>query len=62
MDRQRARSASGKAPPGWKLAVKPVGIICFEDGKADKSLRPDLSTLGPTPEKHREKWGTTDDN
>src|SRR5215207_172951 len=46
-----------QAPMSWKKAIKPDGIISFEDGKAYKSMRRHLTSRGMTPEQYREKWG-----
>src|SRR5829696_7638969 len=44
-------------PMSWKKAIKPDGIISFEDGKQYKSTKRHLTTRGMTPEQYREKWG-----
>ena len=44
-------------PMSWKKAIKPDGIISFEDGKQYKSMKRHLTTRGMTPEQYREKWG-----
>src|SRR5215212_4475465 len=46
-----------EAPMSWKKAIKPDGIISFEDGKSYKSMKRHLTGLGLTPEQYREKWG-----
>ena len=46
-----------EAPMPWKRAIKPDGIVSFEDGKQYKSMKRHLSTRGMTPEQYREKWG-----
>ena len=48
-------------PMPWKKAIKPDGIVSFEDGKSYKSLRRHLTTRGLTPEQYREKWGLPKD-
>ena len=55
----RTPSAPEKAEPPmpWKKAIKPEGIISFEDGKQYKSMKRHLTTRGMTPEQYREKWG-----
>jgi predicted transcriptional regulator len=45
----------------WKKAIKPDGIISFEDGKQYKSMKRHLTTRGMTPEQYREKWGLPKD-
>jgi len=45
------------APMSWKKAIKPDGIVSFEDGKSYKSMKRHLTTRGITPEQYREKWG-----
>ena len=49
------------APMSWKKAIKPDGIISFEDGKSYKSMKRHLTTRGMTPEQYREKWGLPKD-
>ena len=46
-----------QAPMSWKKAIKPDGIISFEDGKSYKSMKRHLTGRGLTPEQYREKWG-----
>lgn len=41
----------------WKKAIKPDGIISFEDGKSYKSMKRHLTGRGLTPQQYREKWG-----
>jgi predicted transcriptional regulator len=55
----RTPAAPDKAEPPmpWKKAIKPDGIISFEDGKQYKSMKRHLTTRGMTPEQYREKWG-----
>ena len=50
-----------QAPMSWKKAIKPDGIISFEDGKSYKSLKRHLTTRGMTPAQYREKWGLPKD-
>src|SRR5215203_3723068 len=45
------------APMPWRKAIKPDGIISFEDGKSYKSMKRHLTTRGMSPEQYREKWG-----
>ena len=44
-------------PMSWKKAIRPDGIISFEDGKQYKSMKRHLTTRGITQEQYREKWG-----
>jgi predicted transcriptional regulator len=44
-------------PMPWKKAIKPDGIISFEDGKSYKSMKRHLTGRGLTPQQYREKWG-----
>ena len=44
-------------PMPWKKAIKPDGIISFEDGKQYKSMKRHLTGRGLTPQQYREKWG-----
>jgi|SRR5215204_1771877 len=48
-------------PMSWKKAIKPDGIISFEDGKSYKSMKRHLSGRGLTPQQYREKWGLPKD-
>src|SRR5215212_941753 len=48
-------------PMPWKKAIKPDGIISFEDGKSYKSMKRHLSGRGLTPQQYREKWGLSKD-
>jgi predicted transcriptional regulator len=50
-----------QAPMSWKKAIKPDGIISFEDGKSYKSMKRHLSGRGLTPQQYREKWGLPKD-
>ena len=56
---QGAQASEEKPTPpmSWKKAIKPDGIISFEDGKQYKSMKRHLTTRGMTPEQYREKWG-----
>jgi predicted transcriptional regulator len=49
------------APMSWKKAIKPDGIISFEDGKSYKSMKRHLTRLGMTPAQYREKWSLPKD-
>lgn len=42
-------------------SIQPDALISFEDGKAYKTLRRNLTRLGLTPEAYRAKWGLPDD-
>jgi predicted transcriptional regulator len=45
----------------WKKAIKPDGIVSFEDGKSYKSMKRHLTRHGLTPQQYREKWGLPKD-
>ena len=59
----RTPAAPEKAEPPmpWKKAIKPDGIISFEDGKQYKSMKRHLTRHGLTPQQYREKWGLPKD-
>jgi predicted transcriptional regulator len=50
-----------QAPMSWKKAIKPDGIVSFEDGKSYKSMKRHLTRHGLTPQQYREKWGLPKD-
>ena len=50
-----------QAPMSWKKAIKPDGIVSFEDGKSYKSMKRHLTRYGLTPQQYREKWGLPKD-
>ena len=50
-----------KPPMPWKKAIKPDGIVSFEDGKSYKSMKRHLTTRGMTPEQYRERWSLPQD-
>src|SRR4028119_2085073 len=52
-----AAPEKAQAPMSWKKAIKPDGIISFEDGKSYKSMKRHLTRHGLTPQQYREKWG-----
>jgi predicted transcriptional regulator len=54
---QEAAPEKFTAPMSWKKAIKPDGIISFEDGKSYRTLKRHLSSRGMTPAQYREKWG-----
>jgi predicted transcriptional regulator len=54
---QEAAPAKAEAPMSWKKAIKPDGIVSFEDGKSYKSMKRHLTSRGMTPAQYREKWG-----
>jgi predicted transcriptional regulator len=40
-----------------RKSITPDYLVCLEDGKRFKSMRPHLALLGMTPEQYRAKWG-----
>ena len=56
-----ATPEKAQAPMSWKKAIKPDGIISFEDGKSYKSMKRHLTRHGLTPQQYREKWGLPKD-
>lgn len=40
-----------------RKSITPDFLVCLDDGKAFKSLRRHLATLGMTPNEYRAKWG-----
>jgi predicted transcriptional regulator len=54
---QPAAPAKAEPPMPWKKAIRPDGIISFEDGKSYKSMKRHLTSRGMTPAEYREKWG-----
>ena len=56
-----AAPEKAQAPMSWKKAIKPDGIISFEDGKSYKSMKRHLTRHGLTPQQYREKWGLPKD-
>ena len=58
---QEAPQVKPKPPMPWKNAIKPDGIVSFEDGKSYKSMKRHLTTRGMTPEQYRERWSLPQD-
>ena len=58
---QAAPEEKPTAPMSWKKAIKPDGIISFEDGKSYKSMKRHLTGRGLTPQQYREKWSLPKD-
>jgi predicted transcriptional regulator len=44
-----------------RKSVTPDYLVCLDDGRKFKSLRPHLATLGMTPEQYRTKWNLPND-
>jgi len=44
-----------------RKSVTPDYLVCLDDGRKFKSLRPHLATLGMTPEQYRAKWNLPND-
>ena len=57
----QAPPEKAQPPMSWKKAIKPDGIVSFEDGKSYKSMKRHLTRHGLTPQQYREKWGLPKD-
>lgn len=55
LHRPEVQQRKGAVPV--QRSVTPDHLICLEDGKAVKSLKAHLATLGMTPDVYRQKWG-----
>jgi predicted transcriptional regulator len=51
-----AASAKSLTAAQIRKSIKPDALICFEDGKAYKTLRRHLAAIGMTPDGYRAKW------